>query len=127
MEGKSFFELFKGAVIENTKLTKSQKLQQLKCSLTGDADKILHSITITNDNFDFAIDILESRFDNKSLILQSELHEIFKPRSLITENSKDLRILRETTKEHHSFCLTITTSGSTGYFCCLPSDGTTSY
>ena len=42
MEWKSFFDLFKGAVIDNTRLTKSQKLQHLKSSLTGDADKLLH-------------------------------------------------------------------------------------
>ena len=65
MEWKLFVELFKGAVIENTRLAKSQKLQQMKSSLTGDADKLLHSITITNDNFDIAIDILENRYDNK--------------------------------------------------------------
>ena len=35
-------------MIDNTRLTKSQKLQHLKPSLTGDADKLLHSIKITD-------------------------------------------------------------------------------
>ena len=96
MEWKSFFDLFKGAVIDNTRLT----LQHLKSSLTGDADKLLHSITITDDNFDIAIDILENRYDNKRLTLRSHLHEIFSQRSLTNENSKDLRTLMETTEEH---------------------------
>ena len=80
MERQLFFDLFKGAMIDNTRLTKSQKLQHLKSSLTGDADKLLHSITITDDNFDIAIDILENRYDNKRLILRSHLHEIFRQR-----------------------------------------------
>ena len=91
MECKPFFNLFKGAVIDNTRLAKSQKLQHLKSSLTGDADKLLHSNTITDDIFDIAIDILEKRYDNKRLILQAQLHEIFRQCSLKTENSKDLR------------------------------------
>ena len=100
MEWKSFFDLFKGAVINNTRLTKSQNLQHLKSSLTRDGDKLLHSITITEDNFHIAIDILEIRYDNKRLILRSHLHEIFKQRSLTSENSKDLRTLMETTEEN---------------------------
>ena len=83
-------QLVQGAVIDNTRLTKSQKLQYLESSLTGDADKLLHSIMITDDNFDIAIDILENRYDSKRLILLSHLHEIFKQRSLTTKNSKDL-------------------------------------
>ena len=75
-------------------------LQHLKSSLTEDADKLLHSIAITDDNFDIAIDILENRYDNKRLILRSHLHEIFRQRSLTTENSKDLWTLMETTEEH---------------------------
>ena len=92
--------MFKGAVTNNTRLTKSQNLQHSKSSLTRDADKLLHSITITEDNFHIAIDILEIRYDNKRLILRSQLHEIFKQCSLTTENSKDLRTLVETTEEH---------------------------
>ena len=58
MEWKSFFDMFKEAVNDNTRLTKNQKLHHLKSSLTGDADKLLNSITITDDNFDIAIDFL---------------------------------------------------------------------
>ena len=72
----------------------------MKSSLTGDADKLLHSITITDDNFDIAIDILANRYDIKRLILRSHLHEIFRQRSLTTENSKDIRTLMERTEEH---------------------------
>ena len=58
MEWKSFFDMFKEAVNDNTRLTNNQKLHHLKSSLTGDADKLLNSITITDDNFDIAIDFL---------------------------------------------------------------------
>ena len=41
MEWTSFFNLFKGAVIDNSSLQGSQKLQYLKASVKGDAAKLL--------------------------------------------------------------------------------------
>ena len=93
--------VFKGAVIDNTRLPKNQELQLLEPYLTGDADKLLHKITITDDNFD----ILKKscRIDTKNcLIVRSNLLEIFEHRSLTTENSKDLQTLIETTEEHQT-------------------------
>ena len=100
MEWKPFIELFKRAVIDNTRLAKSRKLQHLKSILIGDAHKQLHSITITNDSFDIVIDILENRYDNNHLILRRRSDKNFKQRSLTAEISKDFWNLMETTEEH---------------------------
>ena len=61
MEWTSFFDLFKGAVIDNSSLQGSQKLQYLKASVKGDAAKLLASIPVTDHNFDIAMNTLINR------------------------------------------------------------------
>ena len=55
MEWTSFFDLFKGEVIENSSLQGSQRLQYLKASVKVEAAKLLASIPVTDHNFDIAM------------------------------------------------------------------------
>ena len=65
----SFFGRFKEAVVDNDQLTNSLRLQYLKSAVKGEAAKRLTSITVTDDNFNVAMEILQNRYDNKRLIL----------------------------------------------------------
>ena len=65
MEWTSFFDLFKGAVIDNSSLRGNQKLRYLKASVKGDAAKLLASIPVTDHNFDIAVITLINRYENK--------------------------------------------------------------
>ncbi|XP_075253161.1 uncharacterized protein LOC142344962 [Convolutriloba macropyga] len=71
----SFFDRFKGAVIDNDQLTNSLRLQYLKSAMKGEASKMLTSITVTDDNFNVAMEILQNRY-NKRLILRAHIHGI---------------------------------------------------
>ena len=100
MEWTSFFDLFKGAVIDNSSLQGSQKLQYLKASVKGDAAKLLASIPVTDHNFDIAMNTLINRYENKRIIIRTHLHSIVSYRSLTTDNARDLRNLIEAMDEH---------------------------
>ena len=100
MEWTSFFDLFKGAVIDNSSLQGSQKLQYLKASVKGDAAELLASIPITDHNFDIAMNTLINRYENKRIIIRTHLHSIVSYRSLTTDNARDLRNLIEAMDEH---------------------------
>ena len=100
MEWTLFFDLFKGAVIDNSSLQGSQKLQYLKASVKGDAAKLLASIPVTDHNFDIAMNTLINRYENKRIIIRTHLHSIVSYRSLTTDNARDLRNLIEAMDEH---------------------------
>ena len=96
----SFFDHFKGAVIDNDKLTNSLRLHYLKSAVKGEASKMLTSITVTYDNSDVAMEILHNRYDNKRLILRAHIHGIVSYRPVSNENTRELRKLVETMEEH---------------------------
>ena len=100
MEWTSFFDLFKGAVIDNNSLQGSQKLQYLKASVKGDTAKLLASIPVTDHNFDIAMNTLINRYENKRIIIRTHLHSIVSYRSLTTDNARDLGNLIEAMDEH---------------------------
>ena len=96
----SFFDQFNGAVISNSQITDSQKLQYLKTSVKGDTAKLLISLQITDANFSTACDILSNRYDNKRLILRAHVHAIVSQKPVTNEKPKTLRDLIETVEEH---------------------------
>ncbi|GBO10852.1 hypothetical protein AVEN_249325-1 [Araneus ventricosus] len=61
----SFSEPFKASVHNNENLTGSMKLQYLKGLLTGDASRVIQSITLSDENYLTAWTLLEDRFSNK--------------------------------------------------------------
>ena len=92
----SFYDRFKGAVIDNDQLTNSLRLQYLKSAVKGEASKMLTSITVTDDNFDVAMEILQNRYDNRRLILRAHIHGIVSYRPVSHENTRELRKLVDT-------------------------------
>ena len=119
MEWTSFFDLFKGAVIDNSSLQGSQKLRYLKASVTGVAAKLLALIPVTDQKFDIAMNTLINRYENKRIIIRTHLHSIVSYRSLTTDEARDLRKLveaitnidfiaefgRTSQQSRHLFCL----------------------
>ncbi|KAM8701948.1 hypothetical protein ACLKA7_001292 [Drosophila subpalustris] len=65
-------------VIEKeTELTPVEKLQHLRSCLSGAALDTIRSLEINEANYNIAMGILKDRFDNKRLILQAHVREIF--------------------------------------------------
>ena len=72
----SFSDLFDGAVHANPNLTGSQKLFYSKGLLTGEAKRLLTSITITDANYEEARDILKNRYQNLRAIVREHIAAI---------------------------------------------------
>ena len=66
----------------------------------GEVSKMLTSITVTDDNFDVAMEILQNRYDNRRLILRAHIHGIVSYRPVSHENTRELRKLVDTMEEH---------------------------
>ena len=98
--GSRFCDCFKGAVIDNDQLTNSLRFQYLKSAVKGEASKMLTSITVTDDSFDFAMETLHNRYDNKRLILRAHIHGIVSYQPVSNGNTRELRKLVDTMEEH---------------------------
>ena len=76
------------------------RLQYLKSAVKGEASKMLTSITVTDDNFNVAMEISQNRYDNKRLILRAHIHGIVSYRPVSNEDTRELRKLVDTMEEH---------------------------
>ena len=97
--GLWFVDLFKGAVIDNSSPQGYQKLQYLKINVIGDAAKLLPLISVTDHNFDIAMNTLINRYENKRIIIRTHPQSIVSYRSLTTDNARDLRNFTDATDE----------------------------
>ena len=96
----SFIDLFKRSVYSNSQLTNSEKLNNLRACVKGDAAKLIRSITITDTKYTIAMQLLQERYENKRSILQAHLQIIWSHSSMKMESSSGLRKILETTNQH---------------------------
>ena len=54
----------------------AEKLNYLKACLSGDAEKLLASFTITDSNYELAKKTLIERYDNNKLIVRAHISEL---------------------------------------------------
>ena len=98
-----FWDSFESAIHKNKKLPKIEKFNYLKSKLSGDAQKAISGLPLSNDNYDIAIDILKTRFGrDQELVdlhytqlinLQPATNKINSLRSLLNNIEKHLRCL----------------------------------
>lgn len=73
LEWTKFKDLFTSMVHNNTEIGKAQKLHYLKSVIKGDAATILHSIEVTDANYDEAWCLLEERYQKERQIIMSHM------------------------------------------------------
>ncbi|XP_013172758.1 PREDICTED: uncharacterized protein LOC106121591 [Papilio xuthus] len=93
----SFRDLFTSIVHKNTTLDNVQKLHYLKSLVAGEAEQLLRSITITNDNYIKAWETLYNRFDNKRYLANSIFKKLFSLKAMAHESAYLLKQLLYTT------------------------------
>ena len=72
----SFSDLFNGAKDSSTTLTDPQKLFYFKGLLTGEASRLVASVTVTDANHEVAEEMLKSRYDNRRAIVREHMSKI---------------------------------------------------
>ncbi|XP_053968078.1 uncharacterized protein LOC128869537 isoform X2 [Anastrepha ludens] len=69
--------MFTSVIDNDGDLTQSDKLQYLRSGLSGAALDTIQSLEISETNYKNALDLLKKRFDNKRIIFQAHIRQIF--------------------------------------------------
>jgi hypothetical protein len=86
-------------LIHNNSLSGVQKFHYLQSSLTGEARQNIEHLTISNENYATAWQILSNRYENNRLIIHHHIRAIFNL-SPIGKDPKSLRQLLQTATMH---------------------------
>ena len=93
MEWQTFLDTYT-AVIHNSKtLSNVEKFTYLRSYIEKDALHAISGISLTNDNYDKAWELLQERFGNTQVIITSHMNELLKMRKITSE--KDLQGMRK--------------------------------
>ncbi|XP_056647235.1 uncharacterized protein LOC130451905 [Diorhabda sublineata] len=76
-EWPSFIQLFENLIISNNSLTNIKKLLYLKASLSNEPLQLIDDLELWDDNFQIAIDTLEQRYDDQSVLLYNLIDQIY--------------------------------------------------
>ncbi|XP_074651591.1 uncharacterized protein LOC141906246 [Tubulanus polymorphus] len=79
----TFIDAFNSAVDQNNSISPIQKFQYLQCQLHGGALKTIEGLSLTNNNYGHAMDLLKERYGQKQKITNaymSALLELKQPR-----------------------------------------------
>lgn len=94
----SFHDLYVAAVHSKTEIPGVQKLQFLKSRLKGDAEALLRSFQITEANYAKAWQSLIDRYDNKRVLVTTQLRTLFS-QSKASETADGIRKVVDTTTQ----------------------------
>lgn len=98
-EWPSFHDLFNSIIHTNKSIDDVQKLHYLKSSLSGEAEQLLRTITVTSQNYNEAWEILKNRYNNKRYISNSIFKKLFSIKNITTESAYQIKYLLDTTVE----------------------------
>ncbi|XP_075150761.1 uncharacterized protein LOC142224870 [Haematobia irritans] len=90
----SFRDMFSAIYVQNSSLSKVQKLFHLRNKTQGKAFDIVNKCPLTNSGFDIAWRKLEERFENKSLLVHSQLRILFNLLQVGSESSEEIKCLQ---------------------------------
>ncbi|XP_063989072.1 uncharacterized protein LOC135168624 [Diachasmimorpha longicaudata] len=87
----SFINHFNSMVHENSSLSKIQKLYYLKSCLKEEAEEIISSLELTEENYEVALQLLKDRYDNKRVIIQKHVRALMDLPTIGKESALELR------------------------------------
>ncbi|XP_070144885.1 uncharacterized protein [Drosophila kikkawai] len=92
----TFRDLFSAIYVCNPRLSEVEKLFHLNAKTSGEAKSIVALSPLTNDGFESAWRNLQNRFENKRLLVNSQLKILFNLPSVAQECGKSLKHLEST-------------------------------
>lgn len=95
-----FFDTFNSIIHTNGSITDVQKLQYLRAFLVDDASHVVSSLEISAANYEVAWKLLQERYDNKRVIVQSHIRAIVDLPTMTRENSGELRQIADGAMRH---------------------------
>ncbi|XP_053597505.1 uncharacterized protein LOC128668461 [Microplitis demolitor] len=92
-EWDSFKDLFTSLVINEDSLTGSQKMHYLKTQVKGEAAALLANLQITDDAFQPAWELLNTRYTNPRRLLDMHIDDLLDRQPLTSHSAADLDAL----------------------------------
>ncbi|XP_049881461.1 uncharacterized protein LOC126381391 isoform X1 [Pectinophora gossypiella] len=92
--------MFKAVIHTDTKLTLCEKLYYLRSHLAGEAFDLIKNLTLTDENYNTALELLENRYDNIPKIVNYHVNCILELPSFTKCTSEHLRSLIANVKLH---------------------------
>ncbi|XP_075156162.1 uncharacterized protein LOC142229484 [Haematobia irritans] len=90
----SFRDMFSAIYVNNSGLSKVQKLFHLRKKTEGEAHDIVKKCPLTNSGFDIAWANLRDRFENKRMLVHSQLRQLFNLTPINTESSEEIKCIQ---------------------------------
>ncbi|XP_076547393.1 uncharacterized protein LOC143305944 [Osmia lignaria lignaria] len=97
-EWTPFRDLFHSIVIANSSISEVEKFDYLKMSVTGEAAQLIN-MSVTVENFKLAWQVLSDRYDNRCIIVNTQLELLFSIKRIQRESANELKRLHGTTNE----------------------------
>jgi len=94
----TFEDTFLSLVGDSTTIPNIQKFQYLLSAINGDAQRVIQHISVSEQGFRVAWEILVERYENERLIINTHIDNIVKLPSLTSENARQLCQIVDTTK-----------------------------
>ncbi|XP_059222424.1 uncharacterized protein LOC131996699 [Stomoxys calcitrans] len=95
-----FIAMFTTVIDNDVDLSKIEKFQHLRVSVTGAALDTISSLDPTEENYDKALELFRNRFDNKLLNFQAHVCEIFNLKCADKGSAVNLRQLSDKLNSH---------------------------
>ena len=95
-EWQSFKQSFEEAIDKQTTLSSIEKMNYLLCYLSDEALNCVKGLQLSNENYETAKDMLDKRFGNKQLVINSHVKKLMHLSYVEGSNVKGLRTLFDT-------------------------------
>ena len=97
---RSFWNSFNSAVHVNPGLSKIDKFNYLNSLLEGNAKRAIQGLTLSDANYDSAIEILQQRFGRQQQIISAHMEEILKIPPSHNDSPASLRLVYDRLNVH---------------------------
>ena len=98
---QSFLESFQNSVDSNENLSKNEKFLYLKGLLKGQAAKAIEGLTVSQENYESALEIIKSRFGKTKLLIATHVDALLKIKPVLdSRNVQKLRGLFDDLETH---------------------------
>ncbi|XP_075151010.1 uncharacterized protein LOC142225121 [Haematobia irritans] len=92
----SFRDLFTAIYIRNSRLSPVEKLFHLNNKTRNEAREVVRKAPLTNEGFDIAWKALQVRYENKRLLINSQLRVLFNLKKIPLESGDSIKSIQNT-------------------------------
>ena len=96
----TFWDSFKSAVHDNAQISSIDKFNYLNSLLEGAAARTIQGLTLSEDNYASAIDLLQERFGKPQQIISAHMDELLKIQACSSERTTSLRFVYDKISVH---------------------------